>query len=41
MMSQQEFNLRLGYLKYKEMKPIKELVDLSYAEAAVRQAGRK
>ena len=41
MMSQQEFNLRLGYLKYKEMKPIKELVDLSYAEAAVKQAGRK
>ena len=32
MMSQQEFNLRLGYLKYKEMKPIKELIDLSYAE---------
>jgi NitT/TauT family transport system substrate-binding protein len=41
MMSQQEFNLRLGYLKYKETKPIKELVDLSYAEAAVKQAGRK
>jgi ABC-type nitrate/sulfonate/bicarbonate transport system substrate-binding protein len=41
MMSQQEFNLRLGYLKYKEVKPIKELVDLSYAEAAVKQAGRK
>ena len=41
MMSQQEFNLRLGYLKYKEMKPIKELLDLSYAEAAVKQAGRK
>jgi ABC-type nitrate/sulfonate/bicarbonate transport system substrate-binding protein len=41
MMSQQEFNLRLGYLKYKEMKPIKELIDLSYAEAAVKQAGRK
>jgi NitT/TauT family transport system substrate-binding protein len=41
MMSQQEFNLRLGYLKYKAMKPIKELVDLSYAEAAVKQAGRK
>jgi NitT/TauT family transport system substrate-binding protein len=41
MMSQQEFNLRLGYLKYKEMKPIKELVDLSYAEAVVKQAGRK
>ena len=41
LMSQQEFNLRLGYLKYKEMKPIKELVDLSYAEAAVKQAGRK
>lgn len=41
MMAQQEFNLRLGYLKYKEMKPIKELVDLSYAEAAVKQAGRK
>jgi len=41
MMSQQEFNLRLGYLKYKEIKPIKELVDLSYAEAAVKQAGRK
>jgi NitT/TauT family transport system substrate-binding protein len=41
MISQQEFNLRLGYLKYKEMKPIKELVDLSYAEAAVKQAGRK
>ena len=40
-MSQQEFNLRLGYLKYKEMKPIKELLDLSYAEAAVKQAGRK
>jgi hypothetical protein len=28
-------------LKYKEMKPIKELLDLSYAEAAVKQAGRK
>jgi NitT/TauT family transport system substrate-binding protein len=41
MMSQQEFNLRLGYLKYKEPKPIKELIDLSYAEAAVKQAGRK
>src|SRR5262245_25749471 len=41
MMSQQEFNLRLGYMKYKEMKPIKELIDLSYAEAAVKQAGRK
>jgi NitT/TauT family transport system substrate-binding protein len=41
MMSQQEFNLRLGYLKYKEMKPIKELLDLSYAEGAVKQAGRK
>ena len=41
LMSQQEFNLRLGYLKYKEMKPIKELFDLSYAEAAVKQAGRK
>jgi ABC-type nitrate/sulfonate/bicarbonate transport system substrate-binding protein len=41
MMSQQEFNLRLGYLKYKEMKAIRELVDLSYAEAAVKQAGRK
>ncbi|HXV82500.1 MAG TPA: ABC transporter substrate-binding protein [Candidatus Binatia bacterium] len=41
MMSQQEFNLRLGYLKYKGMKPIGELVDLSYAEAAVKQAGRK
>jgi len=41
LMSQQEFNLRLGYLKYKEMKPIKELLDLSYAEAAVKQAGRK
>jgi len=41
MMSQQEFNLRLGYLKYKEMKPIKELIDLSYAEAAVKQAGRR
>jgi ABC-type nitrate/sulfonate/bicarbonate transport system substrate-binding protein len=41
MMSQQEFNLRLGYLKYKELKPIKELIDLSYAEAAVKQAGRK
>jgi NitT/TauT family transport system substrate-binding protein len=41
LMSQQEFNLRLGYLKYKEMKPIKELIDLSYAEAAVKQAGRK
>jgi NitT/TauT family transport system substrate-binding protein len=41
MMSQQEFNLRLGYLKYKEMKPIKELLDLSYAEAAVKQMGRK
>ena len=41
MMSQQEFNLRLGYLKYKEMKPIKDLLDLSYAEAAVKQAGRK
>lgn len=41
MMSQQEFNLRLGYLKYKEMKPIKELINLSYAEAAVKQAGRK
>ena len=41
MMSQQEFNLQLGYLKYKEMKPIKELIDLSYAEAAVKQAGRK
>ena len=41
MMSQQEFNLRLGYLKYKELKPIKELIDLSYAEAAVKQAGRR
>jgi NitT/TauT family transport system substrate-binding protein len=41
MMSQQEFNLRLGYLKYKEMKAIKELIDLSYAEAAVKQAGRR
>ena len=41
MMAQQEFNLRLGYLKYKEMKPIKELIDLSYAEAAVKRAGRK
>jgi ABC-type nitrate/sulfonate/bicarbonate transport system substrate-binding protein len=41
MMSQQEFNLRLGYLKYKELKPMKELIDLSYAEAAVKQAGRK
>jgi len=41
MMAQQEFNLRLGYLKYKEMKPIKELIDLSHAEAAVKQAGRK
>lgn len=41
MMAQQEFNLRLGYLKYKEMKPINELIDLSYAEAAVKQAGRK
>jgi ABC-type nitrate/sulfonate/bicarbonate transport system substrate-binding protein len=41
MISQQEFNLRLGYLKYKEMKPIKELIDLSYAEAAVKQAGRR
>jgi NitT/TauT family transport system substrate-binding protein len=41
MMAQQEFNLRLGYLKYKEMKPIKELIDLSFAQAAVKQAGRK
>lgn len=41
MMSQQEFNLRLGYLKYKEMKPIRDLIDLSYAETAVKQAGRK
>ena len=41
MMSQQEFNLRLGYLKYKELKPIKELIDLSYSEAAVKQAGRR
>jgi NitT/TauT family transport system substrate-binding protein len=41
MMEQQEFNLRLGYLKYKEMKPIKELIDLSSAQAAVKQAGRK
>jgi len=41
MMEQQEFNLRLGYLKYKEAKPIKELIDLSHAEAAVKQAGRK
>lgn len=41
MMSQQEFNLRLGYLKYKELKPMKELIDLSYARAAVKQAGRK
>jgi len=28
-------------LKYKEIKPIRELIDLSYAEAAVKQAGRK
>ncbi|MBI3014772.1 MAG: ABC transporter substrate-binding protein [Candidatus Tectomicrobia bacterium] len=41
MMAQQEFNLRLGYLKYTELKPIKELVDLSYAEWAVKQMGRK
>lgn len=41
MMAQQEFNLRRGYLKYSAIKPIKELIDLSYAEAAVKQAGRK
>jgi NitT/TauT family transport system substrate-binding protein len=41
LMSQQEFNLRLGYLKYKELKSMKELFDLSYAEAAVKQSGRK
>lgn len=41
MMAQQEFNLRRGYLKYKGLKPIKELLDLSYAENAVKQAGRK
>lgn len=41
MMDQQEFNLRRGYLKYTALKPIKELVDLSVAEAVVRQMGRK
>ena len=41
MMDQQEFNLRRGYLKYTSLKPIKELVDLSVAEAVVRQMGRK
>ena len=41
MMDQQEFNLCLGYLKYSAPKPIRELVDLSYAEAAVKQMGRK
>jgi NitT/TauT family transport system substrate-binding protein len=41
MMDQQEFNLRLGYLKYSAPKPIRELVDLSYAAAAVKQMGRK
>jgi NitT/TauT family transport system substrate-binding protein len=41
MLDQQEFNLRLGYLKYTSLKPIKELFDLSHAEAAVRQLGRK
>lgn len=41
MMDQQEFNLRRGYLKYTTPKPIKELVDLSIAEAVVKQLGRK
>ena len=41
MMEQQEFNLRRGYLKYTGLKPIRELVDLSIAEAVVRQMGRK
>jgi NitT/TauT family transport system substrate-binding protein len=41
LMEQQEFNLSYGYLKYASLKPIKELFDLSYAEAAVRQLGRK
>jgi NitT/TauT family transport system substrate-binding protein len=41
MMAQQEFSLRRGYLKYSAIKPIKELIDLSYAEAVVKQAGRK
>jgi len=41
MMELQELSLRQGYLKYTALKPIKELVDLSYAEAAVKQMGRK
>jgi NitT/TauT family transport system substrate-binding protein len=41
MMSQQEFTLKQGYLKYTTLKPVKELFDLSYAEAAVKQMGRK
>lgn len=41
MMAQQEFNLHRGYLKYTALKPIKELIDLSYAESVVAQAGRK
>jgi len=41
LMDQQEFNLKYGYLKYTALKPVKELFDLSYAEAAVKQLGRK
>ena len=41
LMDQQDFNLKLGYLKYPALKPIKELLDLSPAEAAVKQMGRK
>ena len=41
MMAQQEFSLRQGYLKYTALRPIKELVDLSYAAWAVAQMGRQ
>jgi hypothetical protein len=41
MKAQQEFTLRRGYLKYSTIKPIKELIDLSFAETVVKQAGRK
>jgi NitT/TauT family transport system substrate-binding protein len=41
MMAQQEFNLHYGYLKYTTPRPIKELVDLSYAAWAVEQMGRQ
>jgi NitT/TauT family transport system substrate-binding protein len=41
MMDQQEFYVRQGYLKYTTPKPIRELVDLSHAEGAVKQLGWK